>query len=127
MKMQDSQNILEEGTTCPICFKTFKDPRVLPCGETACNECIQVLAKSSVLDKFPCSMCPQLHLNTDFMVNRAILKMIEAKNGNVYDKKSVEILKEKLAEIKQKSEQFRMRQRGPGSLSSTSKPSAFRN
>jgi len=29
-----------KAATCPICTKVYTDPRVLPCGDTCCRQCI---------------------------------------------------------------------------------------
>ncbi|RLV91510.1 hypothetical protein DV515_00014090 [Chloebia gouldiae] len=44
---------LEEELTCPICFDTFAEPRVLPCSHTFCGPCLRGL-----LEPGPGLSCP---------------------------------------------------------------------
>jgi hypothetical protein len=55
---------VDSALLCSICSETFRegDPRLLPCGEWACNECIQRLTNSQ--NEFNCSLCHQKHRST---------------------------------------------------------------
>src|SRR6218665_924942 len=51
---------LREITECPICRRTFIDPRMLPCIHTFCFQCIKhapEAAQKRPGDKMPCPMC----------------------------------------------------------------------
>ncbi|XP_052682104.1 uncharacterized protein LOC128162766 [Crassostrea angulata] len=49
-------------TTCPICFESFKTPRILPCLHTFCHNCLSSYILSTCKTKespvgFPCPLC----------------------------------------------------------------------
>ncbi|XP_052682105.1 RING finger protein 207-like [Crassostrea angulata] len=49
-------------TTCPICFESFKTPRILPCMHTFCHNCLSSYILSTCKTKdspvgFPCPLC----------------------------------------------------------------------
>ncbi|XP_052681557.1 uncharacterized protein LOC128162410 [Crassostrea angulata] len=49
-------------TTCPICFESFKTPRILPCLHTFCHNCLSSFILSTCKTKespvgFPCPLC----------------------------------------------------------------------
>uniref|UniRef100_A0A8W8M992 Tripartite motif-containing protein 45 n=1 Tax=Magallana gigas TaxID=29159 RepID=A0A8W8M992_MAGGI len=49
-------------TTCPICFESFKTPRILPCLHTFCHNCLSSYILSTCKNKespvgFPCPLC----------------------------------------------------------------------
>nr|XP_034310284.1 tripartite motif-containing protein 45-like [Crassostrea gigas] len=49
-------------TTCPICFESFKTPRILPCLHTFCHNCLSSYILSTCKSKespvgFPCPLC----------------------------------------------------------------------
>ncbi|ESO92159.1 hypothetical protein LOTGIDRAFT_233213 [Lottia gigantea] len=45
---------------CPICCDSFKTPKVLPCGHTFCEDCIDVNVCEKT-EKFLCLICGQRH------------------------------------------------------------------
>jgi hypothetical protein len=110
-KKMSNQN--EDVDVCGICSKVFVDPRLLPCGETACHECIQNVIQSDPMKKeFICKFCKGRHEsppgNQGFYVNLAISKLIKANADKMNEFTSVKKLREKLAEIKVKCEEFEL-------------------
>ena len=56
--MEKSLEDLEKEVTCPICFRHFEDPRILPCCHIFCLGCIHRVALVRGLDKpFQCPVC----------------------------------------------------------------------
>nr|XP_034309469.1 tripartite motif-containing protein 45-like [Crassostrea gigas] len=61
---KEKQVSLETGVTtaCPICFESFKTPRILPCLHTFCHNCLSPYILSTCKSKespvgFPCPLC----------------------------------------------------------------------
>lgn len=76
----------EEALTCFICSSRLVDPRILPCGQTACHECIQSLTTKN---KFGCKKCGSNHeipSKSGFPSNLMASKLIS--NVNLKDQAS---------------------------------------
>jgi hypothetical protein len=95
---------------CGLCDNIYKDPRFLPCSESACHECIQHVIECSPSKVFDCKFCQDKHKPVGdeyFPVNRAISRFLEAKADHVYRGVKVEELIEKLAVIRSKCYEFK--------------------
>ncbi len=94
---------------CSICSKTMRDPRILPCGKSACHECIQSRVNAATFE-LECLNCKKQHLAPNrvdgFYLNMGLQVIIEAKANELYWGKKVENLKSKLAEIQQEGVRF---------------------
>lgn len=99
-------DIVEE-LTCPKCRLKFDDPRILPCSESLCNECIGELTRQST--EFQCPFCPEKHQPPDggFTPNKFIIKLLKKQPHEVNRGKSVRELKELLEQINEKNEQIK--------------------
>ncbi|CAF0999882.1 unnamed protein product [Adineta steineri] len=62
MEMLNDSNTkqLQEFTTCTICLKKYKDPRILPCSHTFCLKCLHQSVKDG---KFSCPMKDDIMIN----------------------------------------------------------------
>jgi hypothetical protein len=103
-KKEDDDLIL----LCAICLDVFQDddPRILPCGQSACHKCIQKLNDNSE-SKFKCSFCNDNHRSATkkgFPLNLIALKLLRAKADKVYRNPSVDKLIQKLSEVKEKTD-----------------------
>jgi hypothetical protein len=106
-------NQSEDADVCGICSKIYVDPRLLPCGESACHECIQNVIQNDLMKReFECKFCDSKHVappgNQGFYVNRGISKLLKANADKMNEFTSVRELKEKLAEIKINCEEFKL-------------------
>jgi hypothetical protein len=102
---------VDEAIICGMCDNIYKDPRVLPCGESACHECIELLIKSDTNKEFLCNFCQKTHTYLEkegFISNCALMKLLKAKAETVYRNAKVEELKKKLVDIKSKCEEFKL-------------------
>lgn len=90
---------------CPECNKTFNDPRLLPCGESFCNECIVTIVKQDQTG-LECKYCNMFHLvpSNGFPVNQRLYLMTKETAFEVFRGEAIENLKEKINEIKVKIE-----------------------
>jgi hypothetical protein len=87
------------------------DPRNLPCGESACHECIVKSIDNNLSKQFQCSFCDQIHELVDkqgFPKNKTASKLIKTKAEEIYRYKSFEDLKAKLSEMRRKSEDLKI-------------------
>jgi hypothetical protein len=104
------QEDVNAAIVCGICQSVYKNPRLLPCSESACYECIQLMIKTDPNQEFACKFCNKKHLpgRDGFPLNGALIKLLKAKAGNVYRNERVERLKEKLVDIKSKCDKFQL-------------------
>ena len=66
-----------QALQCPVCNEIFEHPRILPCGDSVCFGCINLLNKG--YDQkgnamFKCPVCQQVHMNltSDLPRNNAV-------------------------------------------------------
>ena len=64
--------------TCPICYQLYKDPKVLPCQHSYCQECLRKLVKD---EQVTCPECRKVAIvpaggieefKTNFLINRLV-------------------------------------------------------
>lgn len=101
---------IDEAFICPICNLKFNDPRILPCGNTICQECVELIFQN-YKKLFICVICNQSHPytnNTQFPKNRALNRLISKQAKEVYRNKLVkefktalDLLKIKLDDLKE--------------------------
>ncbi len=48
--MYFAEESIKNLLTCPLCENPFEDPRLLPCGETSCYNCIEKLFNNDGLE-----------------------------------------------------------------------------
>jgi hypothetical protein len=100
---------VNERLTCSVCTHLFYDPRILPCGDSACNDCIdRLLSKSD--NRFDCMFCQEKHeppRNAGFPPNKVLLGLINAKAAPVYRNQKVDKFTEKLTELQCKCDNFK--------------------
>jgi hypothetical protein len=93
---------------CPICQNVYKDPRVLPCGSSACNQCIKDCFKTInnqiEVECYICFKNHQIPIN-GFASNSTILSLKAKKpiEASVSDEDEAS-LSEKLLLIKKKND-----------------------
>jgi hypothetical protein len=100
---------VNEVTTCLVCSKIYIDPRILPCGESACYKCIQDL--SNKRNEFNCKLCNGKHTPASregFPVNRPLLKLLGVKAERVSTNPRVNELKTKLEQAETKCDKFKL-------------------
>lgn len=57
----EAKDILEE-LICPNCQMKFADPRILPCGQTCCQKCVEELIRNiESVNDFTCPFCASIH------------------------------------------------------------------
>jgi hypothetical protein len=100
---------VNEVMTCGICAQIYIDPRILPCGEFACNECIQ--SALNTVNEFKCKHCNEKHTpngKDGFPVNQRLLKLLKAPAAAVSRHPRIEELKKKLDEVKEKCNSYKL-------------------
>ncbi|XP_059212992.1 zinc-binding protein A33-like [Centropristis striata] len=66
----------EEECTCPVCCDIFKDPVLLLCGHSFCQDCLQEWWRQSGLKK--CPMCKEMFMMTQPPRNLALRNLSDA-------------------------------------------------
>ena len=99
MFYQESQ--IEELLKCPHCQNRYDEPRILPCGQAVCNQCIHVILNQMQQNEasFKCLLCDEFHAKSTFPVNRSLMAIIKKQPSEVYRGKKVEVLKQNLKDI----------------------------
>lgn len=79
---EDEDEISRE-LACRKCKRTFNDPRLLPCGETMCQRCIQEqLVQDNHGRSLTCLFCNETHTIVDELPeNKLIHKLIDIKSS----------------------------------------------
>ena len=105
------QNQILNVLNCAKCSKEFDEPRLLPCGNTVCNDCISALTiySNPNTNMFDCAMCFDEHMRPakGFPIVNSLLKLIEQKPHKVYRGKVVETFQLNLDAIHNKKEQLK--------------------
>ena len=87
---QQELNLLLEIISCTFQLPrhVFEEPVILPCGKSACKNCI-LKAKNTIKDKFMCEYCSQSHKLTDKFLNEnsdlGKVNLINNKLKQLYD------------------------------------------
>ena len=93
------QSTINNLKTCAVCVQTFSDPRMIPCGHTFCNHCIETLKNKENESKLTCLRCQKEHTcinKTDFPVNMLVCELIEEKPNEVIHSKYMAEFKKSL-------------------------------
>jgi hypothetical protein len=79
---------IEANLNCPQCGDRFRVPRILPCGKTICQNCLDDLneTKRDMINVIRCPLCRRSHTVPDegFILNEFIVKCLEIKPEKVY-------------------------------------------
>jgi hypothetical protein len=76
---------LENILICMICENKFLDPRILPCGRTFCNSCIEHMTDTNK-KKVKCNFCSKTHEipNEGFMPNLDMARIVQLKSNEIF-------------------------------------------
>jgi hypothetical protein len=102
---------IDQEFFCGICDNIYKNPRVLPCSESACHECIQSLIQSDSNKEFDCNFCHKKHTLPDsegFPLNGVLMRLLKARAGYVFRNPQIDELKSKLDEIKSQCDELKL-------------------
>ena len=102
-------------STCMHCALRFDEPKLLPCGNTICNSCVQnfIIEQNPLKTAYKCPICDKIHdfsPQKAFQTNKLIAQIIKDQYFAFYfNDESVEKLKSKMDHItseKRKMERF---------------------
>ena len=102
--MYFEQEQILQFLVCSNC-SLIDEPRLLPCGNTICNDCVAILNSSNPdSNAFTCSMCCDEHVipAKGFPINKSLLGIIELKPKEVYRGKIVDEFQTNLEYIDRK-------------------------
>jgi hypothetical protein len=88
--------------TCPYCRNRYKEPKVLPCGVSICNRCVNsTVQNTSQTDSFSCCFCSKSHaIPTEGFVDCfALQELLNKRPKEVYRSHEVSELTEHLNEL----------------------------
>jgi hypothetical protein len=72
---------IDSALICSFCSETMRDPRILPCGTSACHECIR--SRSNADYELECLYCTEKHTAPNqergFYPNMCLQKILESK------------------------------------------------
>ena len=88
---------------CANCFNKYDEPKILPCGYTLCNVCIDSIEKNikNNGDEFNCNLCNENHIlpKNGFPLNKTLMELLKRQPNEVFRSKLVESFKMNLKEI----------------------------
>ncbi|KAH7694773.1 E3 ubiquitin-protein ligase TRIM13, partial [Aphelenchoides avenae] len=69
---------IADDCTCGVCLDLFTDPRILPCGHTYCQKCVECLLEEAGQNSTQCPECRAEFRQpaTGFSVNYGMLGMV---------------------------------------------------
>lgn len=94
------EDIIEE-LICPNCQLKFINPRILPCGKTCCQACIQEFMEDDGITGFKCSFCETYHCapTGSFLCNQVVANLIKKSPFKVSRGENCNKLNESLQKI----------------------------
>ena len=93
---------IEEVLKCLHCNLKLNDPRVLTCGHTFCNDCLQSESNQKSVKCFECGKFTMKSVDCEgFLENFTVAKMLQKSSFEVYRGEAASILKENIASIRQ--------------------------
>lgn len=101
------ENEINELLICKLCNSKLIDPRVLNCGHTVCNKCIELIYNQQKKG-IECLFCLRFHEmpKNGFPVNELISKLSDKKPKQIYRGEACECLKHRLDALHEKSEKL---------------------
>jgi hypothetical protein len=113
------QEQLNEKLKCPMCKSKFDDPRILPCGDSVCYNCLlqkQEENNNNYLIEFTCPVCQELYKNLDpkqLAQNKLVIEILKMKPGEIYRNKSVNELVFIMKQIESKIRELKFDELAP--------------
>ena len=100
---------LEPFFMCNVCEQKLRDPRMLPCGRSVCNSCIDTLADTNK-KKIKCQDCGKVHEipHEGFPPNISLANILQVKSNEVFRSKAEKDLKATTNSIRVKAENLKM-------------------
>jgi hypothetical protein len=95
---------INELLNCQQCKKRFQDPRVLPCGESICSNCLVELIEQqpgNLKSKLKCCYCTKEHVVPEegFLISKHLEKLLAKEPNEIYRGEMVEDFKKLLKSI----------------------------
>lgn len=77
---------LESQLKCPKCLHKYVSPRILPCGKSMCQNCVDQLSNCNLSNLIKCPFCCKSHPVPDegFIINEFIVNTLKLKPEKVY-------------------------------------------
>lgn len=82
---------------CKRCSRRFEQPKILPCGNTICDNCID--KKNELYSCFFCGVDHVKPTSGEFPMNKSIMELLSYSPNDIYRGKPAELLKSSLGEL----------------------------
>jgi hypothetical protein len=91
-------------TICKICDQKLDDPRLLPCGKSVCNKCIEIMIDTEKR-RIKCHYCAKIHEmpKDGFAMNLELASLVELKPSKVKRSRLFDNLKDITDSIRDKA------------------------
>ena len=101
------ESIISKFLICKICECKLSDPRVLPCGNSICNNCIDFLINSGE-NHMKCRFCGKTHQvpSDGFPSNNELAELVKVKPNEVSRNKLTADFKLILSKLNEKINQI---------------------
>ncbi|CAF0755533.1 unnamed protein product [Brachionus calyciflorus] len=103
------EDIIDDILTCPKCKLKYNDPRMLPCGKTYCNHCINLQLNNDKIG-FDCDYCMFFHElippSSSFPQDKRIEKLLENEQKKISESKLITEFKQLLQSLKNLTEEL---------------------
>ncbi|CAF0994688.1 unnamed protein product [Rotaria sordida] len=83
---------IRQITSCTVCNRTFKDPRILPCGHTFCIDCIRNIMLDTTIMACPNCLAKHTIVNVDLLSqNVALMQLLHIRKIDIVQNKQCAI------------------------------------
>jgi hypothetical protein len=91
-----SENDIISELKCPMCNDIYDEPKMLPCGNAVCNQCILTIESNRIKETndFKCVICNEMHqfAKKGFPLCKPLYKILSKSSNAIYRGEQIEKL-----------------------------------